>query len=150
MPDVRTGIVDISTKEIVRREAIATGFICLSSDSIQTVKSGKSKKGDVRESSTIAIIQAVKETPRLLPHCHQIPIEGCNVEWEFDDLKLHCTVSVVSNWTTGVEMEALCGVSAGLLCAWDMLKSIEKDSQGQYPSVSIGGLRVIKKEKSNP
>ena len=47
-------------------------------------------------------------------------------------------------------MEALCGVNAGLLCAWDMLKSIEKDSEGQYPSSQIDGVRVLSKSKGDP
>ena len=105
---------------------------------------------DVREASTIAVIQAVKETPRMLPHCHPIPIEGCDVDWKIDDLGLRCTVSVRTHWTTGVEMEALCGVSAGLLCAWDMLKPIEKNSDGQYPNSQIEGIRVLRKSKSDP
>jgi len=59
-------------------------------------------------------------------------------------------VTVRTHWTTGVEMEALCGVSAGLLCAWDMLKPIEKDENGQYPTVSIEGIRVLRKKKLHP
>ena len=57
---------------------------------------------------------------------------------------------MVSHWNTGVEMEALCGVSAGLLCAWDMLKSIEKNSFGQYPDTGIEGIRVLEKNKQQP
>ena len=59
---------------------------------------------------------------------------GCSVDWEIEGSNLRCTVTVRTHWRTGVEMmEALCGVNAGLLCAWDMLKSVEKDSEGQYP-----------------
>ena len=144
------GIVDVGSKPILEREATATGFIRLSEEAIDSVINGKSPKGDVREASTISAIQAVKETPRTLPHCHPIPIEGCSVEWEALEGKLSCTVTVRTHWTTGVEMEALCGVSAGLLCAWDMLKPIEKDENGQYPTVSIEGIRVLRKKKSQP
>jgi len=150
MEDSWSGIVDVGSKPIVEREAIATGFIRLSPESIDLVINGKSPKGDVREASTISAIQAVKETPRTLPHCHPIPIEGCNVEWEVGDESLHCTVTVRTHWTTGVEMEALCGVSAGLLCAWDMLKPIEKDDDGQYPNLSIENIRVLRKKKAHP
>ena len=143
-----SAIVDVGRKHIVFREAIATGVLELSSSGINAVK-GRSKKGDVREISTIASIQAVKETPRILPHCHTIPIEGCSVEWGIEGRNLRCTVTVRTHWRTGVEMEALCGVNAGLLCAWDMLKSIEKDSDGQYPESRINNVQVIKKSKGD-
>ncbi len=151
--DVRdswTGIVDIGSKPLVEREAIATGMIDLSSNSIEAISNRSSPKGDVRAASTIAAIQAVKDTSRTLPHCHPIPIEGCSVEWKIEETSLRCTVSVRAHWSTGVEMEALCGVSAGLLCAWDMLKPMEKDKNGQYPHVSIQDIHVVRKKKSDP
>tara|TARA_B100000029_G_scaffold93972_1_gene84170 strand:+ start:6320 stop:6856 length:537 start_codon:yes stop_codon:yes gene_type:complete len=144
------GIVDIGSKPLVEREAIATGAISLSPKSIESIQNNNSPKGDVRGASTIAAIQAVKETSRTLPHCHPLPIEGCSVDWEIEDTGLRCTVSVRTHWRTGVEMEALCGVSAGLLCAWDMLKPIEKDNNGQYPEVEISNIRVLRKKKSDP
>ena len=128
------------------REATATGFIRLSKEAISSVLNGESPKGDVREASTICVIQAVKETPRTLPHCHPIPIEGCNVEWEVLEEELHCKVTVRTHWTTGVEMEALCGVSAGLLCAWDMLKPIEKDEMASIPQSQSKGLGSAEEE----
>ena len=143
-----TGIVDVGSKEAVFREAVATGTLQLSNEGIVAV-SGKSPKGDVREISTIASIQAVKDTPRMLPHCHLIPIGGCSVIWNIEGDKLRCTVTVRTHWRTGVEMEALCGVNAGLLCAWDMLKSIEKDDKGQYPNSRIDGVHVVRKSKGD-
>ena len=71
-------------------------------------------------------------------------------DWIIEESGLRCTVSVRTHWSTGVEMEALCGVSAGLLCAWDMLKPIEKDRNGQYPRAKIDDIRVIRKKKSEP
>ena len=150
MGDSWSGIVDVGSKPIVEREAIATGIIMLKRESIDAVANGSSPKGDVREASTISAIQAVKETSRILPHCHPIPIEGCNVDWVLEERGLRCNVTVRTHWTTGVEMEALCGVSAGLLCAWDMLKPIEKDTGGQYPEVRIEDIRVLSKKKSHP
>ena len=153
MEESFTGIIDVGSKPVVAREAVATGLLRLSPESLDVVANGRSVKGDVREASTVAAIQAVKETPRMLPHCHPIPIEGCTIDWviQRDDFggALSCTVTVRTHWTTGVEMEALCGVNAGLLCAWDMLKSIEKDSEGQYPSAQIDGVRVIRKSKGS-
>ena len=144
------GIVDISSKPRLERTATASGRITLSVNSLQIVRDGGSPKGDVREASSIAAIQAVKETSRTLPHCHPIPIEGCSVIWDLEENGLRCTVEVRANWNTGVEMEALSGVSAGLLCAWDMLKPIEKDEYGQYPEVRIDDIRVLVKKKSDP
>ena len=150
MKDSINGIIDIGSKNIVAREAVATGLLRLSAESLDVVLNGRSPKGDVREASTVAAIQAVKETPRMLPHCHPIPIEGCTVDWQVEGDSLRCTVSVRTHWTTGVEMESLCGVNAGLLCAWDMLKSIEKDEDGQYPSAVIEDVRVLRKSKGDP
>lgn len=143
-------IVDISNKPKVRRESIATGLLILNKKSIDKIRKGEIKKGNVQEASTIAAIQAIKETSRIIPHCHNIPIEASNVNWKIEENGLRCTVSVISNWNTGVEMEALCGVSNGLLCALDMLKSIEKDSDGQYPNTLITDIRIVKKIKEQP
>jgi len=140
-------IVDISNKPKIKRKAVATGLLLLSKKYIDKINEGKTKKGDILEASTIASIQAIKETSRMIPHCHNIPIEGSKVDWAIEEKGLRCTVSVVANWNTGVEMEALCGVSNGLLCALDMLKSIEKDSEGQYPETVITDIRVLKKIK---
>ena len=141
-------VVDIGGKPVVHRKAIATGLVHLSASSKDAIKSGKVKKGDVLEASTIAAIQAVKETPRIIPHCHPIPLEGCTVSWSFEGHALRCTVNVSAHYKTGIEMEALTGVSAGLLCALDMVKSFEKDEKGQYPGTSITDLVVIEKFKA--
>ncbi len=78
-----------------------------------------------------------------------IPIEGCNVSWDWEEDYLRCTLSVSAHWKTGVEMEAIVGVSAGLLCAWDMVKSLEKDEQGQYPETQIESIQVLEKNKGS-
>ena len=142
------GVIDISEKNVVERKATATGLLYLSEDSKVAIIEKKIKKGDVIEASTIAAIQAVKDTPRIIPHCHPIPLEGCNVSWAWEGNNLRCSVSVNATYKTGIEMEALTGVSAGLLCAFDMVKSIEKDNDGQYPDTAIGDIRVVKKVKS--
>ena len=76
-----------------------------------------------------------------------MPIEGCRVTWEWHESDLICTVQVKAHYRTGIEMEALTGVMAGLLCAWDMVKSLEKDDDGQYPETRIHGVRVLEKHK---
>tara|TARA_B100001027_G_C16236861_1_gene317423 strand:+ start:153 stop:602 length:450 start_codon:yes stop_codon:yes gene_type:complete len=142
------GIVDISHKATVRREAVATGLLKLTNNAIAAINSKSVEKGDVIEASTIAAIQAVKDTPRIIPHCHPVPLEGCKVDWELSDNSLRCTVSVTAQYKTGIEMEAITGVCAGLLCALDMVKSYEKDANGQYPESEISGVKILTKYKS--
>ncbi|RJU81939.1 MAG: cyclic pyranopterin monophosphate synthase MoaC [Candidatus Poseidoniales archaeon] len=141
------GIVEIGSKAVVERRASATGLLNLSAESAQAIQTKSVKKGDVLEASTIAAIQAVKDTPRIVPHCHPIPLEGCKVQWAWEGNALRCTVHVSAHYKTGIEMEALTGVSAGLLCALDMVKSIEKDENGQYPGTSISDIVVLEKFK---
>ena len=143
------GVVDITQKKVVLRSAVATGMLKLSQKSLDAISSNQVKKGNVIEASTIAAIQAVKETPRIIPHCHPIPLEGCKVDWELLENALHCTVSVTAHYKTGIEMEAITGVCAGLLCALDMVKSHEKDADGQYPVSEISEVKIVKKYKSD-
>lgn len=141
------GIVEIGNKPIVERKATASGVLHLQKATKNAIVEKKVKKGDVLEASTIAAIQAVKETPRIIPHCHPIPLEGCKVDWAWEGTSLRCTVHVSAHYKTGIEMEALTGVSAGLLCVLDMIKSLEKDENGQYPHASINDIRVVEKIK---
>ena len=143
------GVVDIGAKPILERRAIATGMVHLSVESKSSILNKKVGKGDVIEASTIAAIQAVKETPRIIPHCHPIPLEGCRVDWQWEGNGLRCTVEVTAHYKTGIEMEALTGVTAGLLCALDMVKSTEKDSNGQYPETKITDITIVEKHKSD-
>ena len=141
------GIVEIGSKPIVERKATATGVLHLQEATKQAIVEKVVKKGDVLEASTIAAIQAVKETPRIIPHCHPIPLEGCKVYWAWEGTSLRCTVHVSAHYKTGIEMEAMTGVSAGLLCVLDMIKSYEKDEQGQYPHASITDVHIVEKRK---
>tara|TARA_B100000003_G_scaffold758_1_gene742 strand:+ start:3218 stop:3721 length:504 start_codon:yes stop_codon:yes gene_type:complete len=143
------GIVNIGSKPVVERRATAKGRVILNQDTKAAIVSGGIKKGDVLEASTIAAIQAVKDTPRIIPHCHPIPLEGTSVDWSWEDTSLWCTVTVSAHYKTGIEMEALTGVAAGLLCAFDMVKSLEKDDDGQYPVARISDLEVVEKFKGN-
>ena len=141
------GIVEIGSKPVVERKATATGLLHLQQETKRAIVEKNVKKGDVLEASTIAAIQAVKETPRIIPHCHPIPLEGCKVDWAWEGTSLRCTVHVSAHYKTGIEMEAITGVSAGLLCVLDMVKSYEKDKHGQYPTASISSLKIIEKKK---
>ena len=141
------GIINIGSKPIVERRATARGRVVLQEASKSAIESNSIKKGNVLEASTVAVLQAVKDTPRIIPHCHPIPLEGTEVAWHWDNTSLWCTVSVSAHYKTGIEMEALTGVAAGLLCAFDMVKSLEKDEEGQYPVARITDLEVVQKFK---
>ena len=140
-------IVDITNKKDTVRIATASGILRLNEKSIGAIRNKSVKKGDVIEASTVAAIQAVKETPRIIPHCHPIPLQACDVNWNIENDLLRCTVTVKATYKTGIEMEAITGVCAGLLCALDMVKSFEKDEQGLYPKTTIDEVKIINKVK---
>ena len=141
------GIINIGGKPVVERRATARGRVVLQTATKAAIESGSIAKGDVLEASTVAVLQAVKDTPRIIPHCHPIPLEGTEVDWSWEGTSLWCTVTVSAHYKTGIEMEALTGVAAGLLCAFDMVKSLEKDAEGQYPGARITDLEVAEKFK---
>jgi cyclic pyranopterin phosphate synthase len=140
-------MIDISSKDPVSREASATGTIRLKESTIKRIKSNSVEKGDVLAVARVAAVQAVKRTPDTIPLCHQIPIEHVSVDFEIAVSLLRVAVKVKAIAKTGVEMEALSGVSAALLTVWDMTKKYEKDEAGQYPSTTIGGIRIMEKRK---
>jgi cyclic pyranopterin phosphate synthase len=140
-------MVDISSKPQVRREATATGTILLKGSTMKLINDGRIEKGDPVQIASVAAIQAVKETPRNLMMCHPIPIESSSVEFEKSQDSISVTVNVVAFSKTGVEMEALNGVSAALLNIWDVVKKYEKTSDGQYPDTRIREIRVLRKLK---
>ncbi len=141
------GMVDITKKDFVYREAEARGRILLRRETIERIRTGSVEKGDVIESSKVAAINAVKKTPDILPYCHPIKITGVEVGHEIGDTYVDVWVRVKSIEQTGVEMEALTGVAAALLCIWDMVKQYEKDETGNYPDTRIEGIEVVYKKK---
>lgn len=144
-----SGMVDVTGKPDIRREATATGFIRLKPSTVAAIRDMIVSKGDVLAVAKVAALLAVKDTPRLIPHCHQIPITGIDVHIAFSEKNVEVTVKVATIGKTGVEMEALTGVSAALLTVWDMVKSLEKDSAGGYPTTLIEGIRVVEKLKGS-
>ena len=140
-------MVDVSGKGDVAREAVAEGRIRLREETLCAIQEGSLAKGNVLATARVAAILAVKETPRIIPLCHPIPISRIDVDFSEGDGFIRATVRVRSRGPTGVEMEALTGVSAALLTIWDMVKSAEKDRAGQYPETAIEGIRVVEKRK---
>jgi cyclic pyranopterin phosphate synthase len=140
-------MIDVSDKEVVHREAEASGRIRLKPKTIEKIRAGEIKKGDPLPAAEIACILAVKKTPELLPLCHPIPITSIDAEFQITDEYVEAKCRVTVDYKTGVEMEALTGVSAALLTIWDMVKYLEKDEDGQYPSTVITGVKVTEKRK---
>ncbi|MCD6157835.1 MAG: cyclic pyranopterin monophosphate synthase MoaC [Euryarchaeota archaeon] len=142
-------VVDISKKPTVRREAIAEGYIKLRRETVDAIRRGGVKKGDPLETAKVAASLAVKNTPSIIPYCHPIPIENVKLEFKImdDGVLVRCHVKATAK--TGVEMEALTGVSVALLTIWDMVKYLEKDETGQYPFTEIKSIKVISKVKGD-
>lgn len=133
-------MVDVTEKTETVREATAKGRIRVNREVFEAVKLGTVKKGDVLGVARVAGILGAKQTPHLIPMCHSILIEKCSIDFELLEASLEfeatCTVRLTGK--TGVEMEALTGVSTALLTIYDMCKSIDK-------SMEIGQIYLHKK-----
>jgi len=140
-------LIDIGEKEIVRRTAVASGFIKLKEETLEAIRKGEVKKGDVLSTARSAGIMAAKHTPDTIPFCHIIALEHADSKFTIEEDGVKCTCEVSARYKTGVEMEALNCVSASLLTIWDMVKYMEKDSEGQYPDTRISNIVVETKEK---
>jgi len=124
----RPKMVDVSDKSETTRVAVASGIIQMSQDAYDAIVSEKTKKGPVLQTAVIAAIMGTKRTSDLIPMCHPLNLSGINCDVaELPDLpgfKLTLTAKLTGQ--TGVEMEALTGVSVGLLTIYDMVKAIDK------------------------
>ena len=133
-------MVDVSEKEITTRVAIAMGKIKVNKAIIEAIITKTSKKGDVLGVARVAGIMAVKQTANLIPMCHTLLINKCSIEFEIDTEKCiittYCTVKI--DGKTGVEMEALTGVSVTLLTIYDMCKAIDK-------KMELSEIHLVKK-----
>lgn len=133
-------MVDVTEKKETVREATATGKITVNKEVFQAVKNGTAGKGDVLGVATTAGIMGAKRTSDLIPMCHILPITKCKVEFELveSELAIYCDCTVRVTGKTGVEMEALTGVSVALLTVYDMCKAMDK-------KMEIGEIYLVKK-----
>ncbi len=133
-------MVDVGDKPATHRRATAEGRITMAPETAAAIRAGTSRKGDVLGVARIAAIQAAKRTDMLIPLCHQVPISGLEVAWDFlDTACLRCSVTVRTQYATGVEMEALTAVGIGLLTVYDMCKAMDR-------GMVIEGIRLLHKE----
>ncbi|XZJ32633.1 cyclic pyranopterin monophosphate synthase MoaC [Clostridium perfringens] len=133
-------MVDVSNKNETERIAIATGTVKASSETIELIKSGQIGKGDVLGVARVAGIMAMKNTSNLIPMCHPVMITESSIDFEIDSEKNEIRITATSKVVhkTGVEMEALTGVSIAALTIYDMCKAVDK-------RMVIGDIHLVKK-----
>lgn len=120
-------MVDVSTKAATFREAEAQGYIAVPPNVLEAIQTGTAKKGDVLGVARIAGIMGVKKTAELIPLCHTLVLSGCAVDFEIEETRVKAVCTVKCQGQTGVEMEALTGVSVSLLTIYDMCKALSKE-----------------------
>lgn len=138
--DGRAQMVDVSTKPISKRRAVATGKIRLRRETLDLITSNQIAKGNVFATARIAGIQAAKQTAQLIPLCHPLPLGDVKVDviTSNNGAEVRCTAQTIAQ--TGVEMEALVGVTVALLTIYDMCKAVDKEMQ-------ISDVRLLSKTK---
>lgn len=140
--DGRSRMVDVGDKEVTDRRATVEGFIRMNSATLRRIVDGKVEKGDVLSVARLSAIQGAKETARMIPLCHPLPLDNVQVEIEDGEEDgvgtIRMTVSTRVQARTGVEMEAFMAVSIGLLTIYDMCKAVDR-------GMEIGPIRLIEK-----
>jgi cyclic pyranopterin phosphate synthase len=133
-------MVDVGSKAETARRARAGGTIYMQEATLNLVREGTSKKGDVLGIARIAAIQAAKRTGELIPLCHPLALTRVAVEFSIDkkEYAVHCEVTAECHGRTGIEMEALTAASIGLLTIYDMLKAVDR-------GMHIDNLRLLEK-----
>lgn len=133
-------MVDVSGKIPTSRTAVAEGTIKVNRAIMEALKEGNVKKGDVLGVARVAGIMGVKQTASLIPMCHTLLLQKCSVDFEIDEeqLEVKAICTVKTEGQTGVEMEAMTGVSITLLTIYDMCKAIDK-------GMEIGSVHLVQK-----
>jgi cyclic pyranopterin phosphate synthase len=139
--DGRVQMVDVSAKPLSKRRAVACGKIRLQRETLDLIARDQIAKGNVFATARIAGIQAAKQTAQLIPLCHTLPLGQVSIEivTSKDGADVKCTAQTVAQ--TGVEMEALVGVTVALLSIYDMCKAVDKD-------MMISDVQLFEKTKS--
>jgi cyclic pyranopterin monophosphate synthase len=133
-------MVDVSEKAITSRTAVAEGHVTMQPATLELIRSGGAKKGDVLGVARIAGIMAAKKTHELIPLCHPLLLTKVTLDLAFDDTLpgIRITATVKVGGQTGVEMEALTAVSVACLTIYDMAKAADK-------AMRIGGIQLLEK-----
>lgn len=131
-------MVDVTGKADSDRVAVAEGVIRVAPAVVAAIRENSVKKGDALAAARIAGIMAAKNTSRVIPLCHDVPVGSCAIDFVVDEAAIRATATVKCRAGTGVEMEALHAVSVALLTIYDMCKAIGK-------SMEIGAIRLLRK-----
>jgi cyclic pyranopterin monophosphate synthase len=134
-------MVDVGAKPVQQRRAVAAGVLVCQPATIRALRSRALPKGDVLAVARVAAVQAVKRTADLIPLCHPIPVEHVEVSFRVGRDRVAVTCTVATGAKTGVEMEALTGVSVAALTLYDMCKAVDQ-------TMRIEGIRVLEKAKA--
>ncbi|QQE75538.1 cyclic pyranopterin monophosphate synthase MoaC [Brevibacillus composti] len=123
----RAQMVDVSDKEITKREAVAVSKITMKPETLQRIREGQIAKGDVLAVAQVAGVMAAKKTWDIIPMCHPLPLTGIDIRFSYgDDVTLDIEATVRTTGKTGVEMEALTAAAAAALTVYDMCKAMDK------------------------
>lgn len=125
----RARMVDVTEKTAAHRTAVAAGAVVMAAETLERIRTGGVKKGDVLAVAQVAGIQAAKHCWELIPMCHPLPLTGIDIRFRFAERRVEIEAEVTCTGVTGVEMEALTAVSAAALTIYDMCKAIEKGMQ---------------------
>ena len=131
-------MIDVGGKALTKRVARAAGRITMRPATLESIRAGTARKGDVLGVARIAAIQAAKRTAELIPLAHPLPLTHVSVDYSFDADAVAIEVTAETLDRTGVEMEALTAVAVGLLTIYDMCKSADRGMQ-------IEGVRLLEK-----
>jgi cyclic pyranopterin monophosphate synthase len=135
-------MVDVGEKDVVRRTAVAEGFVRMSPDTVELLRNTALPKGDALNTARIAGVMAAKKTPELIPLCHGLNLTSVDVEFEVGRDRVSITATACASDRTGVEMEALTAVSVAALTVYDMCKAVDK-------GMMIGEVRLLEKTKGS-
>ena len=135
-------MVDVGEKAVVRRSAVAGGFVRMSPETIELLRNTALPKGDALNTARIAGVMAAKKTPELIPLCHGLNLTSVDVEFEVGQNRVSITATARASDRTGVEMEALTAVSVAALTVYDMCKAVDK-------GIVIGEVRLLEKTKES-
>ena len=134
----RARMVDVSEKAVTYRTALATGWVRMAPRTLELIRAGGMKKGDVLAVAQVAGIQAAKRTSDWIPMCHPLQLTGVDIRFEYLPEGIAIQAEVRCKGETGVEMEALTAVSAAALTIYDMCKAVQRDME-------ILDIRLMKK-----
>ena len=123
----RARMVDVTDKSETFREAVAEATVVVNSSTMELIKSGNMKKGDVLAVAQVAGIMAAKKTSDIIPMCHPLSLTSVDISFDLSDTEINIKASVKCKANTGVEMEALTAASTAALTVYDMCKAVQRD-----------------------